>query len=153
MKYLFAIVLSLILGGCMYRIDVTAKHDSTIGEWRLKTDAYIIRYDDDISARYVAYACVPSNSIYFPDREYRFSEARVGVTKNGTKIIGAIRAGTVVSIDRVIEDHHATMGISYHPYATTNDGHGKVRKVDFTSYCAASTDQKALNPEWIERIQ
>jgi len=152
MKFLLAVVISVILSGCMYRVDVTAKHTATVGEWRLKTDAYIVRYDDDLFARYV-FACVPANSIYFPDRDYTFSEGRLGTSKNGTEIIRAIRAGTIVRIDRVIEDHHATMGISYHPYAITNDGHGKVRKVDFTSYCDDSVDRKTLNPEWIERTK
>lgn len=152
MKTLFAVAVSLILSGCMYRVDVTAEHAATVGEWRLKTDAYIVRYDDDLFTRY-AFACVPANSIHFPDREYKFSEARLGTGKNGPEIVGAIRAGTVIRIDRVIEDHHATMGISYHPYATTNDGRGKVRKVDFTSYCYDAADRKTLNPEWIEKIE
>lgn len=150
MKAVIAMIIGAVFSGCMYRVNVTAEEPAMLGKWRIKTDACIIRYDDQPFQRF-AYACVPDNAIYFPNRDYTISDAHIGTLGEGTEIIGFIRAGSEIAIERVIKDNHATMGVSYHPYAKVPD-HGGIRgEVNFTSYCRDSADLKTMNPLWIER--
>lgn len=149
-----AILLSIValLSGCMYRVDVTPKHSGVIGQWRLKTDTYIIQYDDDWFA-YYAVACDPSSSGRLPDWDITYSENRFGSRGNGVEIVGGLRKGSIVTITSVIEDHHATMGISHEPFAEVKDMNGKPRRTNFLWFYRRFSQSQILNPEWAEKIQ
>ncbi len=149
---LLSLLLSICaLTGCMYRLDVTQNQEGLIGEWRLKTDAYIIRYADSGSRDLIA--CVDSNSMHLPDWNTNYTEDRFGSAGNGVEIVRGLPRGSIISVSEVIEDHHATMGVSYHPYALLRDMEGKPRKVDLFWYYHRSRQQQELNPDWAVKIR
>lgn len=152
MKNVILLSVVTLLSGCMYRMDVTKKHANVIGEWRLKADTYIIQYDDDWFA-YHAIACDPSCANSLPDWNITYSESRFGDRGNGVEIVGGLRKGSIVTIESVIEDHHATMGISHEPFAKIKAMNGKSRKINFSQFYKEFSQTQILNPEWAEKIQ
>jgi hypothetical protein len=152
MKTAILLAVVTLLSGCMYRVDVTKKHPSVLGEWRLRANTYIIQYDDDWFA-YHAIACDPSSANSLPDWDITYSESRFGNRGNGVEIVGGLRKGSIVTIESVIEDHHATIGVSYEPFAEIKDMNGKSRRTNFSWFYRGFSQSQILNPEWAEKIQ
>ena len=142
----------MLFAGCMYRVDVTSKHSDVIGEWRLKTDAYLTQYDDDYFMCHLI-ACTSENALSLPNRDTAYSESRFGSKGDGMKIVGGLRKGSVIKIEQIIEDHHATMGISYEPFAKISDMNGRNRKTNLFWYYRNFASSKILNPEWAEKLK
>ena len=136
--------------GCTSSIKTDLVHGKLLGLWELNVDAYVIRFDDELR-RLVIVPCAAENSIYLPDRNWRYDERAIGREGDGTIIVGGIKKGETIRVIDIIKDSHPTMGVSYHPIASVGGNSSLAgRKLDGELLYREFYSKGVLNPEWAQ---
>lgn len=147
-KVIAILVMCCAMLGCASSVKTDPVHGKLLGSWELKVDAYVIRFDDELR-RLVIVPCAPENSIYLPNRNWKYDESAIGREGDGTVIVGGIRRGQILTVVDVLKDSHPTMGVSYHPIATVGGGSPLAgRKLDAELLYSKFYSDGILNPAW-----
>jgi len=118
MKIFVTLVLLCMLSGCVTDVSHEPPHNKLIGTvWRLKTDAYVIRFNDQRNQLYI----IPNTKEfggYLRDYSIEgkpYDEKNIGRKIVGEKIVGGLRVGELLEVVRILKTSSMDMGTSYWP--------------------------------------
>ncbi|MEI6891496.1 MAG: hypothetical protein V5783_04905 [Pontiella sp.] len=118
MRTVMILILACVVSGCVTDVSQKSPHDKLVGTvWRLKTDAYVVRFNDQRNQRYV----IPNTenfSAYLRDYSINgepFDEGNIGRKIVGEELVGGLRLGETFKVVRVLKSSSIDMGTSYWP--------------------------------------
>ena len=141
-------------------------HDELVGSvWELKTDAYIVDYNETIRKKYFLTPCIEDSFIDLESKYYPYNEELIDphtfYTSSKTGVIGGLRKGELVKIVKVLKHNNFENGTFYYPIAIPlkDNKWTKGSKLYLGYYYdnLYSSDkfypQGVLNPEYAKRIK
>jgi len=91
-------------------------HDKLVGTvWRLKKDAYVIRYFEE--KKDLVVPCDADGWSYFPNVGWEYDERSIGSRDSDKMIKGGLRSGQLLHVVRVIKYSNPEVGDRYDPIA------------------------------------
>jgi len=155
MKTLMTLVLLCMLSGCASDVSQELPHSRLIGTaWKLKTNAYVLelKYNYNKKRLYIV-PCVKGR-YYFSDWDYVYDESKIGQESDGSKVVGGLREGEILTIIRILKVPHIEMGTSYHPIMVPEKSNKWTggEELDGEFLYDQYYDKGILNPEYAERV-
>ena len=124
------------LSSCVYDVSKVSPHAGLIGTvWILKQDAYVVKYDD--SNDYIAIPCRGEVADFFlPDGTLEYNRRQIGFRYRSLTIVGGLKTGDAVKINKVLKDSNPELGTIYKPvgYALGSSTWGDERGFNMEFY-------------------
>jgi hypothetical protein len=160
MKYLTILILLSLLSGCAsgWNTDVSNEppyNQLVKTQWKMKTDAYIVEYQDQRRVYIISPCKSPFWVAFPPDWKREYNENNIGNSVNGEKVVGGLRTGEILEIVSVVKNSHIEMGKSYHPMMIPNQTNAwtKSKVLDGAAFYRYSDDKSMLDTNYVVRIK
>ncbi|GEM_PF-1675734 len=158
------LVFSFLLVNCTSDVSNEVPHNQLIGSvWKLKTDAYIFDFRDDLKIEYFIEVCEPKWGLKL-NGSYEYNENNIGKdfdTGFRIKILGGLRKGELVKVVKVLKNKNFENGITYIPimkplkfnkWVEGEELDGRNYYKNYDSWDKFYS-QGILNPDYVERVE
>lgn len=152
------LAISGFLSSCVSDVSKQPPYNQLVGTtWRLKTDAFVVKYYD--TRKSIVVPCVKEESIYLPSEgDWEYSEEKFGRNDGECMIQGGLRSGQLLYINRVEKHPSFEMSTSYIPIGLARDKNGNSKEYHldllYDSYTHGQLNPEGkLNPKYAERVK